>query len=217
LTLDRLLGQPDCVPSCPLHREHAGGDRRQGPANSSPEIATPLSAARDDLYRSSFAGQDRLAGSLLREVGSPRSLSLPRDDGEKPPRPATTPTKRHCEERVSPANERRGNLTHPVSALRRSPLKRGFAHSSPAGCPLYQEGSKGCVLIPEAFISRPSLRGASEPRERTTRQSGPPTAAPERSSSSGCRITHPGRSATTPLARGDRVPRRAQTLRARWG
>jgi len=57
------------------------------------------------------------------------------------------------------------------SPSRATPLKRGLAHSLPAGCPLYQEGSKGCVLIPEALISPPSLRGVSEPRERTTRQS----------------------------------------------
>jgi len=50
--------------------EHGGGDRRQDPAAQA-EITTPLSGARDDLYRSSFAGQDRLAGRL-REVGLPR-------------------------------------------------------------------------------------------------------------------------------------------------
>jgi len=55
---------------------------RQSPPErhvTSGEITTPLSGARDDLYRSSFAGHDRLAGRL-RQVGSPRSLALPRDD-----------------------------------------------------------------------------------------------------------------------------------------
>jgi len=69
-------------PAWPPRTSLRGAERRSNlDVRTSPSggITTPLSGARDDLYRSSFAGWDRLAGRL-REVGSPR---FARDDDQR--------------------------------------------------------------------------------------------------------------------------------------
>jgi len=101
--------------------------------------------------------------------------------------PVWPTSQRHCEEGVSQASERRGNPASRQLPLNERQRARGPCDTAVARSKATKQSQRertpptgtGVAHLPT------SLRGVSEPSERTTRQSGLPTAAPQRATASG--------------------------------